>query len=224
MKLWYYQEEILYSILKGRLHGLPFSVISSKVIMNQLEQAEDRIISELGQEAEIAALIAPLLRDASYRLVRVKLSNLNNLTLQIMAERLDGNFTIDDCEKLHCLLAPVIEVETIISGDYNLEISSPGIDRPLVRKSDFINHIGYLIKLETIDIVNTRSKFKGFIEEASLTNFTLRPETTGDTASDAIELEYTNLKSASLILTKELVQETLAKDKKLKKQNKLATN
>ncbi|WJW80396.1 ribosome maturation factor RimP [Bartonella sp. TP] len=180
------------------------------------QKIEDRLLKEQGTEAQIAELITPVLSNIGYQLVRVKLSNLNNLTLQIMAERTDGSFTIADCEKLHLLLSPIIEVENIITGDYNLEISSPGIDRPLVRKSDFQKHIGDAVKLETIQLINGKSKFKGCIEAVEPEYLSLRQE--GE--DELMQLEYSNLKTASLILTDKLIKETLANDKKLKKQNK----
>lgn len=178
---------------------------------------EDRLLKEQGAEAQIAELVTPVLSNIGYQIVRVRLIN---LTVQIMAERPDGSFTIADCEKLHMLLSPVIEVANIIADDYNLEISSPGIDRPLVRKSDFQRHIGDIIKIETIQLINGKSKFKGCIETVEAEHFTLSQ----DGADEPMQFEYSNLKNANLILTDKLIKETLAKDKKLKKQNKQKTH
>jgi ribosome maturation factor RimP len=99
--------------------------------------ADERIIRETGVDAKVAGIVEPVINTLGFRLVRVRLSGLNGQTLQIMAERPDGTMTVEDCELLSRTVAPVLDVEDPISGKYHLEISSPGIDRPMVRKSDF---------------------------------------------------------------------------------------
>ena len=96
-----------------------------------------RILTETGQDARIAAIVEPVLESMGFRLVRVRTSGLNGMTLQIMAERDDGTMTVTDCEELSRTLSPLLDVEDPIGRAYHLEISSPGVDRPLVRKSDF---------------------------------------------------------------------------------------
>ena len=96
---------------------------------------DDRIIRESGIDARIAAIVQPVLRAMGYRLVRVRLSGQHGLTLQIMAEREDGTMTVEDCEEVSRAVSPAIDVEDPIEKAYHLEVSSPGIDRPLVRKS-----------------------------------------------------------------------------------------
>ncbi|MEO1746047.1 MAG: ribosome maturation factor RimP, partial [Pseudomonadota bacterium] len=98
---------------------------------------EPRIITETGVDAKVATIIEPLLNSEGYRLVRVRLSGMNGLTLQVMAERQDGTMTVEDCEKMSRSISPLLDVEDPIDKAYHLEMSSPGIDRPLVRKSDF---------------------------------------------------------------------------------------
>ncbi len=117
--------------------------------MTEAGKGDDRIIRESGVDARIALIVEPVLAADGYRLVRVRLSGQNGLTLQIMAEREDGTMTVEDCEAVSRLLSPVLDVEDPIDKAYHLEISSPGIDRPLVRKSDFADSVGRLVKVET---------------------------------------------------------------------------
>src|SRR5690606_22811213 len=98
---------------------------------------DDRIIREQGAEARVAGIVMPVLDALGYRLVRVKLSAEDGLTLQIRAERPDGTMTVDDCEDVSRAVSPTLDVEDPIDSAYQLEISSPGIDRPLVRRGDF---------------------------------------------------------------------------------------
>lgn len=90
---------------------------------------DDRIIKETGVDARVAGIVLPVLQAMDYRLVRVKLSTQDELTLQIMAERPDGSMTVDDCEEVSRAISPVLDVEDPIDSAYQLEISSPGIDR-----------------------------------------------------------------------------------------------
>src|SRR6187399_2036381 len=128
--------------------------------------ADDRLIHESGTDAKIAAVVAPVLRTVGFRLVRVRLSAQNGLTLQIMAEREDGTMTVEDCEEVSRAVSPALDVDDPIEKAYHLEVSSPGIDRPLVRKSDFVTWTGHLVKMETSVIVADRKRFKGKIAEA----------------------------------------------------------
>ena len=98
---------------------------------------EARLIQETGVAARVAHLVEPVLAQLGYRLVRVRLIAQNGQTLQIMAERPDGSMTIEDCEAASQALSPELDVEDVIPQAYRLEVSSPGIDRPLVRVSDF---------------------------------------------------------------------------------------
>ena len=125
--------------------------------MTAAGKGDDRIIRESGIDARIAQVVEPALGADGYRLVRVRLFGQNGLTLQIMAEREDGTMTVEDCEAVSRLLSPVLDVEDPIDKAYHLEISSPGIDRPLVRKSDFTEAVGRLVKVETSVQVSGRS-------------------------------------------------------------------
>jgi len=125
--------------------------------------AERRYIKETGLEARIARIVEPVAIDLGYSLVRVKITQENGLTLQIMAEDGEGRFAITDCERLSKDLSPVLDVEDPIDREYHLEVSSPGIDRPLVRARDFGRYIGHEVKLELTDLLDGRKRFRGFI-------------------------------------------------------------
>ena len=135
-----------------------------------IENDEKRIIRETGVDARVAGIIEPVLNSAGYKLVRVRLSGMNGLTLQIMAERADGTMTVEDCEEVSRMLSPLLDVEDPIDRAYHLEVSSPGIDRPLVRLSDFAKWRGHVAKIETSVMVEGRKRFRGTI--TGLTGYT----------------------------------------------------
>ena len=116
--------------------------------MADADAAEPRIVTESGLEARIAHIVEPVIAGLGYRLVRVKVSSLNGTTLQIMAERPDGTMNVEGCERLSRDLSPALDVEDPIDRAYHLEVSSPGIDRPLVRRSDFERWAGHHAKIE----------------------------------------------------------------------------
>lgn len=124
---------------------------------------EPRVVSETGVDARVAAIVEPVLVDLGYRLVRVKLSGLNGLTLQIMAERPDGTMAVEDCEAVSRAISPVLDVDDPIDKAYHLEVSSPGIDRPLVRRSDFDRWSGFEAKLELTVPQIGRKRFRGWL-------------------------------------------------------------
>ena len=104
---------------------------------------EPRLIVETGVAARVATIAAPVLRDLDLRLVRVKISSTDGTTVQIMAEHPDGTMNVSDCEAASMALSPVLDVEDPVTQAYRLEMSSPGIDRPLVRLSDFSRATGH---------------------------------------------------------------------------------
>lgn len=185
--------------------------------MNGQVRNDDRIIAETGIDARIAAIVEPVMVDIGFRLVRVRLSGHNGMTLQIMAERPDGSMTVEDCEELSHALSPVLDVEDPIDKAYHLEVSSPGIDRPLVRRSDFELAAGHLAKLETAVMVEGRKRFRGRIISVDDEGVTIErdEESAGD--ESAVTLPFNTLSSARLVLTDELVRETLKKDKQAAK-------
>src|SRR6201991_2402010 len=125
--------------------------------------AEPRLVVEPGAAARVSAVAAPVLQGMGYRLVRIKISGEAGCTVQIMAERPDGSMQIEDCEAISKALSPVLDEADPIDRAYRLEISSPGIDRPLVRRSDFERYAGNLIKIEMAVAVEGRKRFKGML-------------------------------------------------------------
>src|ERR1043165_110920 len=123
--------------------------------------AEPRLVVEPGAAARVSAVAGPVLQGMGYRLVRIKISGEAGCTVQIMAERPDGTMQIEDCEAISRALSPVLDVADPIDRAYRLEISSPGIDRPLVRRSDFERYAGHLVKIEMAVAHHGRKRFRG---------------------------------------------------------------
>src|SRR5438067_2928015 len=123
--------------------------------------AEPRLVVEPGMAARVSAVAGPVLQGMGYRLVRIRISGESGCTVQIMAERPDGSMQIDDCEAISKALSPVLDVADPIDRAYRLEISSPGIDRPLVRRSDFERYAGHLGRIELAVAASGRKRFRG---------------------------------------------------------------
>ena len=174
---------------------------------------EPRLITETGIDARVAAIIEPTIVEMGYQLVRVKLSSQNGMTLQIMAERPDGTMTVQDCEKLSMAVSPVLDVDDPIDKAYHLEVSSPGIDRPMVRKSDFAKWIGHVVKFETSVMVEGRKRFRGTISSVSEDAFVLERETPAKDEDPLVTIPFTTLAEARLILTDDLIRDALKADK-----------
>ena len=183
--------------------------------MLQTVDAEDRIIVETGLEARIAHIVEPVIAGLGYRLVRVKLSSMNGATLQIMAERPDGTMTVGDCEIVSRDLSPALDVEDPMDTAYNLEVSSPGIDRPLVRRSDFEKWAGHEAKVELTRPLDGRKRFKGIL--AGLDGDTVRLDLGTKSKLEettTVSLPLADIGEARLVMTDALIRETLRKDKR----------
>src|ERR1700722_20565462 len=126
-------------------------------------QTEPRLIGESGTAARVAALAEPVLESLGLRLVRVRGSGAAGCTVQIMAEKPDGTMLVEDCEAVSRALSPVLDAADPIDRAYRLEVSSPGIDRPLVRRSDFERHAGHVVKIEMAVMVDGRKRFRGVL-------------------------------------------------------------
>lgn len=182
------------------------------------DQNEPRLVLETGLAARVAAAIEPALGTLGYRLVRVKVTGRDGGTLQVMAERPDGSFTIDDCEATSRALSPILDVEDPIQAAYRLEVSSPGIDRPLARRSDFERARGHEAKVEMTMMIDGRKRFRGIIEEIENDAVKLR-STEGK--ADAL-LPLGEIADAKLMLTDALIEETLRREKKASETNEEA--
>ena len=132
-------------------------------LIDTLAGIEPRLIVEQGVAARVAAIVEPVLGGFGLRLVRVRISGMAGCTVQIMAERPDGSMTVADCETVSRALSPVLDVADPIDRAYHLEVSSPGMDRPLVRRSDFERYAGSQVKIEMAIAVGSRRRFRGFL-------------------------------------------------------------
>jgi ribosome maturation factor RimP len=180
---------------------------------------EPRLISEPGRAARVASLTEPVLAALGYRLVRVRISGLAGCTVQIMAERPDGSMTIDDCEAASRALSPVLDAANPIEGSYRLEISSPGLDRPLVRRSDFDRYAGHVAQVEMLAPINGRRRFRGELVGADGECVRLRCGD-GAPAPGEVLLRIDEMAEAKLVLTDALVSESLRRSKHGERKNR----
>ena len=174
--------------------------------------AEPRLIVEPGAAARVSAVAAPVLAGMGYRLVRIRISGEAGCTVQIMAERPDGTMLIDDCEAISRALSPVLDVADPIDRAYRLEISSPGIDRPLVRRSDFERYAGHLVKIEMAIAHQGRKRFRGKLDgvEGNAARL-VRDDVPGEEATVLLPIE--DIAEARLVLTDALVAESMRRGK-----------
>jgi ribosome maturation factor RimP len=179
---------------------------------------DDRIIRESGIDARVASVVAPVLKGMGFRLVRVRVSGQNGLTLQIMAERNDGTMTVEDCEEVSRAVSPALDVADPIEKAYHLEVSSPGIDRPLVRKSDFSAWAGHLVKMETSIMVAERKRFRGKIAEAGEDDVLIERDQPAYGEAPSVRVPYETIAEARLVLTDDLIRDALSKDNKARKE------
>jgi ribosome maturation factor RimP len=148
----------------------------------------------------IEEMIAPTLEAMGFRLVQVHFAGGRNQRLQIMAERNDtGQMGVDDCATVSRAISAVLDVEDPVAGNYALEVSSPGIDRPLVRFQDFEKFVGFDAKIETSRAIDGRKRFKGRL--ANVKDGNVRIETRDQT----YDLAFQDIDKAKLLLTDELI-------------------
>lgn len=176
--------------------------------------AEDkRFVTETGIAARIAEIVMPALADLGYRLVRVRLSGQDGQTLQIMAERPDGTLSIGDCETISRQLSPLLDVHDPITTAYRLEVSSPGIDRPLVRPQDFDNWKGHVVRIEMKQMISGRKRFRGIIEGHADGEARVICDLGGELGEQVVGLPLDLVTEARLVLTDELIREALNRSK-----------
>lgn len=174
--------------------------------------AEPRLVVEPGAGARVAAVAAPVLQAMGYRLVRIKVSGEAGCTVQIMAERPDGTMLIEDCEAISQALSPVMDIADPIQRAYRLEISSPGIDRPLVRRTDFERYTGHVVKIEMAVPHEGRKRFRGTIEGLEGGSVRIMRDDAKDHkgAQEAdVLLPIEDIASANLVLTNALIAESM---------------
>jgi ribosome maturation factor RimP len=181
---------------------------------------EPRLVTEPGAAARVSAVAAPVLHGMGYRLVRIKISGEAGCTVQIMAERPDGSMQIEDCEAISRALSPVLDIADPIDRAYRLEISSPGIDRPLVRRSDFERFAGHIVKIEMAAAHQGRKRFRGTIAgvEGGAVRLHRDDVKAGEEADVLIVME--DIAEARLVLTDELIAESMRRGKQAERELK----
>jgi ribosome maturation factor RimP len=172
-------------------------------------QRDKRLITESGVAAQVAAVVEPAIEDLGFNLVRVKISAENGCTVQIMAERPDGTMTVNDCAVISRAISPVLDLEDPVPQAYHLEISSPGIDRPLVRTSDFERWTGYEAKVEMAVPLDGRKRFRGFIRGVENGEAIIDLPDVKEGLDPVARLPLTDLAAAHLVLTDDLIRESL---------------
>lgn len=180
--------------------------------------AERRLIVEPGLAARVAAIAEPVLENLGYRLVRVRISGSDGCTVQVMAERPDGTMTIDDCENASRALSPVLDVADPVERAYRLELSSPGIDRPLVRRSDFDRYAGQMVKIEMAAAIEGRRRFRGILLGTDGDAARIRPGDVIATGNAEILLPIEEMSEAKLVLTDALVADALKRGKQAERE------
>src|SRR6056297_3987400 len=161
------------------------------------------LIAKTPMDRRLAEIITPVLEDMGFELVRVRLMGGKTATLQIMAERADGGIEVDDCADISTAVSAIMDVEDPIEDTYTLEVSSPGIDRPLTRLKDFEEFEGYEAKLETADLIDGRKRFKGVLAGVEDDEVLINIE------EGTVGLKFDWLSDAKLVLTDELIKAML---------------
>ena len=185
-------------------------------------RTEPRLIVEPGLPARVAAIAEPVIESLGYRLVRVRVSSAEGCTVQIMAERPDGGMLVEDCETVSRALSPVLDAADPIESAYRLEISSPGIDRPLVRKSDFERHTGHLVKIEMAIALEGRKRFRGHLAGTEGEAIRRRRDDAAEDEEAEVLLPIEEMSEAKLVLTDELVTQALRREKAAKRELRAA--
>ena len=184
---------------------------------------ERRLIVEQGVGARVAAIIEPVLAGLGYRLVRVRISGLDGCTVQIMVERPDGTMTIEGCEEVSRALSPVLDVADPVDRAYRLEISSPGIDRPLVRRSDFERYAGHPVRAELTVPIDGRRRYRGLLVGAEGDAARIRREDVAPGEASDVLLPIESMSEAKLVVTDELIAESLRRGKTQQRSAEMAS-
>ncbi len=182
--------------------------------INSLQRdPEPRLIVEQGIAARVAAVAEPVLLGIGYRLVSVRISGLDGCTVQIMAQRPDGAMAVEDCEAVSRALSPVLDVADPIDHAYRLEVSSPGMDRPLVRRSDFERFAGHEVKIELAAPLAGRRRFRGLLSGMEGNAVRIHRSDAGAGEAHEVLLPIEDMSEARLVLTEALIAKSLRRGK-----------
>lgn len=177
--------------------------------------SDERFIKETGAAAAIAELSEPVLESLGFRLVQARILSGQGTIVELMAERPDGSMTIDDCRTVSLALSPVLDVHDPMPGAYRLQISSPGIDRPLVRPSDFDQWAGFEARVELKEMIDGRRRFRGVIEGFDDGEVRIEVDLGKEHGVKLLGLPIGLIDEAKLVLTDELVRESLRRTKQV---------
>lgn len=165
------------------------------------------LIAKAAIDRRLAEILTPVIEDMGYELVRVRLMSGKSTTLQIMADKPDGGIEVDDCAEISNAVSAVLDVEDPVLDAYTLEVSSPGIDRPLTRLKDFATFEGYEAKLETADLIDGRRRFRGQLAGVEDDEVLINID------EGTVGLKFDWLSDAKLVLTDDLIKEMLRQRK-----------
>ncbi|WP_298437319.1 ribosome maturation factor RimP [uncultured Jannaschia sp.] len=165
------------------------------------------LIAKTALDKRLADIVAPVIEDMGYELVRLRLMSGKNANLQIMADLPEGGIEVDALAEISTALSAVLDVEDPIVEEYTLEVSSPGIDRPLTRLKDFETWTGYEARVETTELIDGQRRFKGVLQGTEAGEVLIEIEQGGE--RPVIGLQFDWLSDAKLILTDELIREVL---------------
>lgn len=169
------------------------------------------LIAKSAMDRRLAAIVTPVIEGMGFELVRIRLMGGNTRTLQIMADRPDGGIVVDDCGEISIAVSAVLDVEDPVEENYILEVSSPGIDRPLTRLKDFEMWKGWEARMETTELIDGRRRFKGTLGGVEGEEVLIMIEEGGETVTIGLQFEW--LADAKLMLTDELITEMLRQKK-----------
>jgi ribosome maturation factor RimP len=169
------------------------------------------LIAKTAMDRRLADIVQPVIEGLGFELVRIRLMGGATRTLQIMADKPDGGIEVDDCGEISTAVSAVLDVEDPIEENYTLEVSSPGIDRPLTRLKDFEMWKGWEARLETTELIDGRRRFKGTLGGVEGDEVLVELDEGKETV--VIGLQFDWLSDAKLILTDELISEMLRQKK-----------
>ncbi|MFC5739056.1 ribosome maturation factor RimP [Sinirhodobacter huangdaonensis] len=169
------------------------------------------LIAKTAIDRRLAEIVSPVIEGLGFELVRLRLQGGRHPLLQIMADRPEGGIVVDDCAAISTAVSAALDVEDPIEEQYTLEVSSPGIDRPLTRLKDFDLWEGYEARLETSEQIDGRKRFKGILRGTEGDEVLVEIENGGEMVTIGLQFEW--LSDAKLVLTEELIAEMLRQKK-----------
>jgi ribosome maturation factor RimP len=170
---------------------------------------DTHLVAPHGIPRKVFDLLRGPAEGAGFEIVRIRFGLQDGRTLQIMAERADGSMSVEDCEELSRILSAVLDVEDPIPGEYNLEVSSAGIDRPLTRLKDFDRWQGFDAKIELSEAVGGRKRFRGLLQGVEDGEVLVESDVEGFSEPQVLGLPFHKVSEAKLVMSDDLIRESL---------------